>query len=682
MKGCGEPCEFSYGEGVLLNDADFRTPGFQIDLDEGENRLMIHVYRDLHINSDLGHLYSLTVTRAASEGDQSVERQNNPATGRPSISGTAEVGETLTADTSGIADADGLSEAVFSYQWIRTDLTTDTDIEGATASTYTPVDADDGKAIKVQVSFTDGAGNEETLTSYAVAVQASPLIWLAVSPGTLTPTFHSDTRLYAVSDVPNANDRMTVHVSAKFEYNVALIKNPSWVVVKGCGEPCEFSYGEGVLLNDADFRTPGFQIDLDEGENRLMIHVYRDLHINSDLGHLYSLTVTRAASGGETENDQGVEPQNSAARGAPTISGTAQVGQTLTASTSGISDADGMTNATYSYQWLSSRDTDIQGATGSTYTLVSTDEGKIIKVRVSFTDDANNQETLTSSATSAVTARPNSPATGLPTISGTAQVDETLTADVLDIADEDGLDNPSFSYQWIRNDGGTDADIQDETGDTYTLVSADVGKTIKVRVSFTDDANNQETLTSAATAVVTALPNSPATGLPTISGTAQVDETLTASTSAIADEDGLTNPSFSYQWIQNDGNTDTDIQDATASTYTLEEDDEGKTIKVRVSFSDDAGDEETLTSAATAAVAARANSPATGLPTISGTAQVDETLTGKHVGHRRRRRPGQPHIQLPVDSERREHRHGHSGRHRLDLHAGRRGRWQDHQGAG
>ena len=57
-----------------------------------------------------------------------------------------------------------------------------------------------------------------------------------------------------------------------------------------------------------------------------------------------------------------------------------------------------------------------------------------------------------------------------------------------------------FSYQWISNDGTTDADIQGETDATYTLVAAYVGNTIKVKVTFTDDADNEETLTSAATA--------------------------------------------------------------------------------------------------------------------------------------------------------------------------------------
>ena len=86
----------------------------------------------------------------------------------------------------------------------------------------------------------------------------------------------------------------------------------------------------------------------------------------------------------------------------PVIIGTAQVGETLTADTSGIANVDGLDNATYSYQWLSSRDTEIEGATSSTYTLQASDEGKVITVRVTFTDDAGYEETLTSEATDAV----------------------------------------------------------------------------------------------------------------------------------------------------------------------------------------------------------------------------------------------------------------------------------------
>ena len=121
--------------------------------------------------------------------------------------------------------------------------------------------------------------------------------------------------------------------------------------------------------------------------------------------------------------------------------------------------------------------------------------------------------------------------------------------------------------------------------------------------------------------------NTPALGPSTISGTVQVDETLTADTSGLEDADGLANVSYSYQWIQNDGNNDTDIVEATDVAYTLTDDDFGRTIKVRVTFTDDRGNAETLTSEATGAVAAAPNSDATGTPTITGTPQVGQTLT-------------------------------------------------------
>ena len=209
----------------------------------------------------------------------------------------------------------------------------------------------------------------------------------------------------------------------------------------------------------------------------------------------------------------------------------------------------------------------------------------------------------------------NHAAAGIPIIAGTVQVGETLSVDTSGISDTDGIVNSILTYQWIANDGTEDTDIQDATGSTYTVGADDEDKTIKVRVSFTDDGGTQETRTSDVTVAVAAIPNSAATGAPAISGTVQVGQTLTASTSNISDSDGLTNATFTYQWIANDGTEDTDIQDATGSTYTVGADDEDKTIKVRVSFTDDSGHQETLTSAATVAVAS-APSPLTG--TIHG----------------------------------------------------------------
>jgi len=317
-----------------------------------------------------------------------------------------------------------------------------------------------------------------------------------------------------------------------------------------------------------------------------------------------------------------VPPSNSPATGLPAISGTARVGETLTADTSGISDTDGL--GTFAYQWLADGSA-IGGATGGSYTLTDGEEGKAISVTVSFTDGAGFAESVTSASTGAVAARPNSPATGAPVISGTAQVGETLTADTSGIADADGLG--SFGYQWY-------ADGVEITGTTdtlsYTLTTAEEGKTITFQVGFLDGRGNQELLNVSTGPVAAAPPppaaNSPATGAPTISGTAQVGETLTADTSGIADPDGL--GTFSYQWLA-DGSA---ISGATGSSYTLTDSEEGKAISVRVSFTDGRGHAESVTSAATGAVAPKPNSPATGAPTISGTAQVGETLTADTSG--------------------------------------------------
>ena len=177
-----------------------------------------------------------------------------------------------------------------------------------------------------------------------------------------------------------------------------------------------------------------------------------------------------------------------------------------------------------------------------------------------------------------------------------------------------------FQFQWTSNDGSADTDIAGATNSGYTLVADDVGRTIRARVAFTDRGGYSETRTSAATDAVAAAPqpDRPATGQPTITGTARVGETLTADTTGITDADGLVNATYSYQWVANDGITGTDISGETDATYTLAADDEGKTIKVRVIVTDDAGNETTLTSAATEAVGfvvqqqEASNTPATG----------------------------------------------------------------------
>ena len=123
------------------------------------------------------------------------------------------------------------------------------------------------------------------------------------------------------------------------------------------------------------------------------------------------------------------EPVNSPATGEPTISGMAQVGETLTANTSSIADEDGVDDVSFTYQWLAD-DSEIAGATNATNTLAADEEGKVIKVRVSFTDDVGNAESLTSAATETVAAaepgrssdEPTGPDVGGPRDSGQGAV--------------------------------------------------------------------------------------------------------------------------------------------------------------------------------------------------------------------------------------------------------------------
>ena len=103
------------------------------------------------------------------------ETPNNPPTGQPRITGTARVGQTLTAVTADIQDADGLGD--FAYQW-KAD---GTNIAEAMDSSYTLTNNEVGKRITVTVSFTDGIGTEETVTSQPAAAVRDAAA--AASPG-------------------------------------------------------------------------------------------------------------------------------------------------------------------------------------------------------------------------------------------------------------------------------------------------------------------------------------------------------------------------------------------------------------------------------------------------------------------------------------------------------------------
>ncbi len=313
--------------------------------------------------------------------------QNSPASGQPTISGTAQVGETLTANTSGIADEDGLDNVSFSYQWIADDV----DISGATNASYTLSDSDEGKTVKVTVTFTDDAGNEESVTSAATDAVASP-------PTTLTASIH---------DAPERHDGEDAF-TFELRFSETPVSNFSYKALRDHA----FTVTGGEVTNARRLDPPGnvrWEITVEpssDADVTIVLPVTTDCDdqgaICTEDGRMLSAEAALTVAGPEEEEEQ-TPPKNNPATGAPTITGTAQVGETLTANTSGVADADGLDNATYSYQWLAD-DVDISGATSVRYKLTDSEEGKAIKVTVSFTDDAGNEESLTSVATAAVAA--------------------------------------------------------------------------------------------------------------------------------------------------------------------------------------------------------------------------------------------------------------------------------------
>ena len=536
---------------------------------------------------------------------------NVAATGQPTISGTAQVGGELTAGTSGISDGNGLTTVSYSYQWLRgeTASAAGEDISGATSATYTVVEADQGKYVRVRVSFQDDDGNAETATSDATGP-------VAAEPN------ESATGQPTISGTAQVGGELTAGTSGISDGNGLTTASYSYQWLRG-----ETAAAAGSDIPGATSATYTV-VEADQGKYVRVRVSFQDDDGNAE-------TVTSDATGPVS-----AEP-NVAATGQPTISGTAQVGEDLSASVSGIGDGNGLTSPTYSYQWLRANTaagtgSEISGARSTTYRLVEADQGKYVRVRVNFQDDDGNAETVTSDASGSVSAEPNVAATGQPTISGTAQVGEDLSAGTSGISDGNGLTTASYDYQWLRGETAAAAgsEIAGGTSATYTVVEADQGKYVRVRVSFQDDDGNAETVTSDASGPVSAEPNVAATGQPTISGTAQVGEDLTAGTSGISDGNGLTTASYSYQWLRGEtaSAAGEDISGATSATYTVVEADQGKYLRVRVSFQDDDGNAETATSDATGPVSAEANESATGQPTISGTAQVGEDLTASTSG--------------------------------------------------
>ena len=198
----------------------------------------------------------------------------------------------------------------------------------------------------------------------------------------------------------------------------------------------------------------------------------------ADVDNVITVTASYTDGGGKLESKTSsatstVANVNNAPTGNVLISGSAIENQTLTVSNT-LDDVDGIPGI-ISYQWKRGN-SNISGATTSTYLLQQVDVGSTIKVTASYVDGGGNPESRNSSATPVVANVNNNP-TGSVTISGTAAEDRPLMASN-DLADVDGLG--TLSYRWKRNGNN----IGGATASTYLLKQADVGKTITVTISL------------------------------------------------------------------------------------------------------------------------------------------------------------------------------------------------------
>ncbi|WP_423770594.1 peroxidase family protein [Pseudomonas sp. NLJ1] len=235
---------------------------------------------------------------------------------------------------------------------------------------------------------------------------------------------------------------------------------------------------------------------------------------------------------------------------------------------------------------------EVSRAVGTTYRVTDDVAGQNIRVRAVYQDTKGTLEIVDSA--------PNNAPTAGPTVTGSLVQNQTLTANPATIVDADGLSNPRFTFQWQSNRGTGWVDIAGAINSTFLLTQNQVGQNMRVVVSYVDDFGVQESIASDILDPVANVNDAP-TGAVLISDTTpDQGQTLTALTGSIADLDGL--GAFRFQWQQNIGGTFSNIAGATAATFTPGFEQGNRQLRVVVSYTDAFGAQESLTSAATAAV--------------------------------------------------------------------------------
>ncbi len=372
------------------------------------------------------------------------------------LSGAAQVGEALTVDVSSVGDRNGLADATFEYQWVSIDGAAETDIGSATGTSYTLTAGDEGKRIKVKVTYTDDAGYDENLVSVTTQ-PVRPQDGIGIMVSNLYQ--ESDGTTYADADYPHLMQAFDIGDNADgYTLNGVRVGAIAWddgvnplvsitedIVYQGESAPGPVLYTMGTTTAiSTDENNPSVDVDFAAGDvylapntrywvqfffpgrgaGSLYVGVTRE--DDDDFGaapgwtiadfHVYTIPDPQFTPLRYDDNNQlriavlgKVGAGNRLPEGQPAISGEAQVNKVLTADTSGITDGDGLTMAAYTYQWVrvdGATDTDITDATSQTYTLAEDDLGKRFRVEVSFSDDRSHSAELSSRATQPV--RPES----------------------------------------------------------------------------------------------------------------------------------------------------------------------------------------------------------------------------------------------------------------------------------
>ena len=366
-----------------------------------------------------------TAEQLTSAATSPIANVNDAPTGQVVIVGNAIENATLRADTSTVADAEGLG--AFDYQWLRDGAS----IAGATTDAYTLGNADVARAISVRVSYVDAHGTSEQLTSAATSPIAN------------------------VNDAPNGQ---VVVVGDAIE-NATLRADTSTVAdADGLGA---FSYqwlrdGAAIAGETTDAYTLG----------------------NADVNRSISVRVSYVDAHGTAEQLMSaatapVANVNDAPTGRPIIIGTVGENRVLRADAAAVADADGL--GAFNYQWL--RDgAPIAGATAATYQLGSADVGRSVAVALGYTDGHGTVERIVSASTAPVPAAP-----GSASVVGQPVENQTLRAELAGVAP--GTPIEDVSYQWLR-DGKP---IAGATGDSYNVTPSDIGRSITVLVSYSGD---------------------------------------------------------------------------------------------------------------------------------------------------------------------------------------------------